>query len=235
MLDPFCGTGSLMLTCAQFGALATGSDIDFMMLHARTRPSRVNEKERKKNESILGNFEQQGLESRFLGVQVSDNFRPPYKADMGPIFQAIVCDPPYGIREPTERVGTVDDKDPRYPLPQELALVHYPKKVSGNENSLMVTSLELNFILFSPQVEYNLGDIYVDLVVFASKHLVKGGRLVSWIPVNRQHYATDSVNEVLPSHPCLELVANCQQIISSHTSRRCLVFTKVSKEVCTET
>ena len=35
MLDPFCGTGSLMLTCAQFGACVMGSDIDFLMLHAR--------------------------------------------------------------------------------------------------------------------------------------------------------------------------------------------------------
>lgn len=77
------------------------------------------------------------------------------------------------------------------------------------------------------QVEYNLGDIYVDLVIFASKHLVNGGRLVSWIPVNRQHYATDPTSEVLPSHPCLELIANCEQVISSHTSRRCLVYQKV--------
>ena len=69
------------------------------------------------------------MEGQYLGVQVSDNFRPPYRASLGSVFDAIVCDPPYGIREPTERVGTVDDKDPRYPLPEEKALVHFPKKV----------------------------------------------------------------------------------------------------------
>ena len=31
----------------------------------------------------------------------------------------------------------------------------------------------------------------------------------------------------LPSHPCFRLVANCEQILSSHSSRRCLVFQKV--------
>lgn len=207
MLDPFCGTGSLMLTCAQFGAFVMGSDIDFLMLHARTRPSRANQKKRRKNESMLGNFKQHNLQHRYVGVLVADNSRPPYKKDGGgPLFQAIVCDPPYGIREPTERVGTVDDKDPRYPLPDQTALVHFPKKI-----------------------EYSLGDIYVDLVVFASKHLVLGGRTVFWIPVNREHYATEEINDVLPSHPCLKLVANCEQTISSHTSRRCLVYEKVKE------
>merc|ERR1719259_319744 len=181
-----------------------GTDIDFLMLHARTRSSRANEKKRRKNESMVGNFKQHGLERRFVGVAVADNSRPPYKPVLPPLFQAIVCDPPYGIREPTERVGSVDDKDARYPLPQETPLVHFPKKV-----------------------EYSLGDIYVDLVVFASQHLEVNGRAVFWIPVNREHYATDDVNEVLPSHPCLELVANCEQVISFHTSRRCLVYQKV--------
>ena len=134
MLDPFCGTGSLMLTCAQFGALVMGSDIDFLMVHARTRPSRVNEKKRRKNESILGNFKEHGLQNRYVGVLVADNFRPPYKSNLKPVFQAIVCDPPYGIREPTERVGTLDDKDARYPLPEETPLVHFPKKVSATSS-----------------------------------------------------------------------------------------------------
>ncbi len=35
VLDPFVGTGSLTLACAQFGARVLGGDIDFLMLHAR--------------------------------------------------------------------------------------------------------------------------------------------------------------------------------------------------------
>ena len=32
---------------------------------------------------------------------------------------------------------------------------------------------------------------------------------------------------MLPNHPCFELKANCEQVLSSHTSRRCLVYQKI--------
>lgn len=41
VLDPFVGTGSLLVAAAQFGAYVLGTDIDYLMLHARTRPSRI--------------------------------------------------------------------------------------------------------------------------------------------------------------------------------------------------
>ena len=41
VLDPFCGTGSLLLAAAEFGGRVLGADIDFLTVHARTRPSRV--------------------------------------------------------------------------------------------------------------------------------------------------------------------------------------------------
>ena len=44
VLDPFVGTGSLLLAAAQFGGLVCGGDIDFLTLHARSRPSRVGQK-----------------------------------------------------------------------------------------------------------------------------------------------------------------------------------------------
>ena len=72
-------------------------------------------------------------------------------------------------------------------------------------------------------MDYHLGDIFADLLIFAASSLVDGGRLVFWIPVNREHYS----EEKLPSHPRLKLVANCEQWLSSHTSRRCLVLEKV--------
>lgn len=44
ILDPFVGTGSLLVAAAQFGGFILGTDIDFMMLHARTRPTRISQK-----------------------------------------------------------------------------------------------------------------------------------------------------------------------------------------------
>lgn len=44
VLDPFVGSGSLLVAAAQFGAYVMGADIDYLMLHARTRPSRITQK-----------------------------------------------------------------------------------------------------------------------------------------------------------------------------------------------
>ena len=41
-----------------------------------------------------------------------------------------------------------------------------------------------------------------------------------WLPVIRQHYTSDSV----PSHPGLQLVWDCEQVLSSNTSRRLIVM-----------
>ena len=54
----FSKIGSILLACTQFGAQVIGSDIDFLMVHALTKPSRVGQKKRIKVESIEGNFEQ---------------------------------------------------------------------------------------------------------------------------------------------------------------------------------
>jgi len=42
VFDPFVGTGSLIVACALMGAYAFGSDIDYLMLHGKTRPTRAN-------------------------------------------------------------------------------------------------------------------------------------------------------------------------------------------------
>lgn len=44
VLDPFVGSGSLLVAAAEFGAYVFGSDIDYLMLHGRTKPSRIKQK-----------------------------------------------------------------------------------------------------------------------------------------------------------------------------------------------
>lgn len=44
ILDPFVGSGSLLVAAAHFGGYVLGTDIDYLMLHARTRPSRITQK-----------------------------------------------------------------------------------------------------------------------------------------------------------------------------------------------
>lgn len=75
------------------------------------------------------------------------------------------------------------------------------------------------------KVEYGLTQIYTDLLNFATAHLKLHGRLVSWIPVYKAEYDP----EKLPKHPCFRLIANSEQTLTGHTSRRLLTWEKMSE------
>ena len=104
--DPFVGTGSLPVACAHFGAMVWGSDIDGRAFKGL---------DDKKN--LKGNFEQYGLLDA-----LGDNFaadlvntpirRRPLRSDgdgtQGRLFDGIVCDPPYGVREGLRVLGVRD-------------------------------------------------------------------------------------------------------------------------------
>ena len=42
VIDPFVGTGSLLVAAAIMGGYVFGTDIDYLMLHGKTRPTRAN-------------------------------------------------------------------------------------------------------------------------------------------------------------------------------------------------
>lgn len=87
VLDPFVGSGSLLVAATHFGAYCFGTDIDYAMIHGT------------RNKHIWDNFAQYGL--RQPDVCRADQSNPPWhnlKLD------AIICDPPYGIRAGAKRV-----------------------------------------------------------------------------------------------------------------------------------
>ena len=197
VIDPFVGTGSLLIAAAQFGGFVLGTDIDFLMVHARTRPSRQGMKKRAVDESMRSNFEQYGLQDRYLDVLVSDSSKPVWSRRG--VLDAVIADPPYGIREKIEKVGTTKVD---LVIPAELVDKHIPQKI-----------------------DYEMSDVFSDLLDFGADYLVEGGRLVYWLPINREDYSEDK----LPKHPRLRLDANCEQVLSSHTSRRLIVMTKLTE------
>ncbi|XP_031837594.1 tRNA (guanine(10)-N(2))-methyltransferase TRMT11 isoform X3 [Nomia melanderi] len=194
VLDPFVGTGSLLVAASHFGGYTLGTDIDYLMLHGRTRPTRKMQKIREKDESIAANMKQYGTSSYYIDVVVSDFSVPLWRSDM--TVDAIITDPPYGIREATEKIGTTKLN----PIIEEhQASSHIPSKI-----------------------DYGLPEIYKDLLSFSAKHLKIKGRLVCWFPLFRDQYSENQ----LPNHPCLELIANSEQVLSNYTSRRLLTYIK---------
>jgi len=164
VLDPFVGTGSLLVAAAMMGAMVCGNDIDYLMLHGKTRPTRAKQKSRAEDESVKANFEQYGVQSRYLDVLVGDASLPLWRDDLK--FDAIITDPPYGVREPTERIGSVEN----YTIKEEHRANHFPSKVG-----------------------YSLREIFSDLIDFGAQRLKVGGRMAFWMPIMRTTYNDDHI------------------------------------------
>uniref|UniRef100_A0A8B9JXL2 tRNA (guanine(10)-N(2))-methyltransferase TRMT11 n=1 Tax=Astyanax mexicanus TaxID=7994 RepID=A0A8B9JXL2_ASTMX len=188
--DPFVGTGSLLVACSHFGAYVCGTDIDYNTIHGVGKASRKNQKWRGPDENIRANLRQYGTEFSYVDVMVSDASKPVWRR--AELFDAIITDPPYGIRESTRRT---------------VCLSHVPVSMA-----------------------YHLSDIFADLLNFAANHLAIGGRLVYWLPVYRPEYC----EEMVPLHPCLTLISNCEQTLSSHTSRRLITMEKIKQPEVTD-
>lgn len=96
--DPFVGTGSLPLACSHFGAMAFGSDIE-----ARTVRG-------KDGLNIMTSYAQYGLRTLYMDSLIADLTHSPLRTTDRGWLDAIVCDPPYGVREGLRVLGSRDGK-----------------------------------------------------------------------------------------------------------------------------
>ncbi|GAM27216.1 hypothetical protein SAMD00019534_103910 [Acytostelium subglobosum LB1] len=184
VLDPFVGTGSFILISSHFGAQTLGCDID---IGAMRKTKACN---------LETNFEQLGLLHQLQGMVLCDNSIPPWREV--PIIDAIITDPPYGIRAGAKRIGP--NKNRRHKAPPE-----------GIKWSFMPQS-----------TDYKVPDVMADLLELAAKMLVIGGKLVYWLPTTPEFKETD-----LPKHPCLKMISNCLQILTMRWGRRLITMEKV--------
>ncbi|XP_055629550.1 tRNA (guanine(10)-N2)-methyltransferase homolog [Toxorhynchites rutilus septentrionalis] len=196
VFDPFVGSGSLLVAAAKFGAYVLGGDIDYMTLHGKSKPTRVNQKVREADESIYANLKQYGCEGCYVDVLISDFSRSIWNESIQ--FDSVITDPPYGIREATERIEFKTQK--------------------------RATCLNENAIHYPSTSPYQFDMLYRDLLNFSARYLKMGGRLVCWFPILRK----DATPDMLPRHKCLELVANSEQPLSVYSARRLLTYEKVS-------
>ncbi|KAJ2078855.1 hypothetical protein H4R24_004190 [Coemansia sp. RSA 988] len=195
--DPFVGTGSFLMTCSHFGASSMGSDID-------GRQIRGTAGFRRDVDGINANLAQYQLQDLVLDMVVFDVCRNPWRDGM--LFDAIVTDPPYGVRAGARRLGRKNGTIPEYSL----------KIIDGKESYKQSD-------YYPPTVPYEMSDVISDLLEFAADKLVVGGRLVYWLPIVADEYEPEHV----PVHPLLRLVANSEQPFGNW-SRRLITMEKVT-------
>lgn len=184
VLDPCVGTGSLLVSAAHFGAYCFGCDIDPRVLHG------------KDGLTITTNFVDYGFPQRLLGYASID--LPKTALRQVPMWDAIVTDPPYGVRAGAKTIGMKarTAAKPEYHVPDPMN--HFPQ--------------------FLP---YSLRDSLRDLLAFAARTLVVGGRLAYWLPSTSEFQESD-----LPLHPCLELLCWSRQLLSGDTRRLLVTMRK---------
>ncbi|CAB0016649.1 unnamed protein product [Nesidiocoris tenuis] len=198
VFDPFVGSGSLLVAAAQFGGYVLGADIDYLMLHGRSAPTRKQARHKPRHEeSVMANMKQYGLSSQYVDLVIADFSLPLWSKTLK--LDAIITDPPYGVREAMERLGTTKEN----------------KKISEKHLATHMPS----------KVQYTMTQLLHDLLVFAARHLRIDGRLVTWVPVIRSEYEETN----LPKHECLRLLDNSEQILSTNASRRLLTYEKLKE------
>ena len=202
-------------------------------------------KERKKNgkdgeQSIYGNFNFYGLSKR-CGVDLlrldAASSEKVWRAERGHkssgLFDVILVDPPYGIREGIKRLDPLrcarmrdrllDDSSangtPR-PVSVQAGQDSVPtEKASRDPERRSLSSLPLAL----PTMTYTQEELECDLIDFAARYLVVGGRLLFWHPVQS---LIDASNDYLPAHPQLFCVTTHTLRLNRRVSRRLIVLEK---------
>ncbi|KAJ8767843.1 hypothetical protein K2173_020783 [Erythroxylum novogranatense] len=190
--DPFVGTGSILIAAAHFGAMTMGADIDIRVVRDGRGPDC----------NVWSNFKQYGL-SMPVGLLRADNNLPPWRPGLKEVFDAIICDPPYGVRAGGRKSGgrkLLKGAVAPYTVPDDKRTDHIPSTAP-----------------------YSLAECVHDLLDLSAKMLILGGRLVYFYPVLRDY---DIVEDMFPEHPCFKLVAKSEQILSSRYSRVLLTMVK---------
>lgn len=191
--DPFVGTGSVLVGAAAFGAKTMGSDIDIRCV----RPDKFSKSGEKV--SLQSNFLQYGFAPP-IGVLRMDSHRPAIREDLECVFDAIICDPPYGMRAGGRKSGGRKFEAGPYVIREEQRPSHIPST--------------------QPYPMYECMD---DLLDFSARILKLGGRLVYFFPAAVDLYEDQQV----PQHPALHLVSNSEQVLSTYRARRLITMEKV--------
>jgi len=238
ILDPFCGTGSVLLAAAELGCFTCGFEIDPRVLEFGKVDAKTEEKL-----DVITNFKDYGFNKPIFLIRgdvhkspllkvIDDEIESRYRSSdssgvgggtlgelelkkiekrikhMEGTFQGIVADPPYGIRE-RGRKSQFGGKRGK----TEQDMMNAQKNIGERFDNHIPST-----------VNYPLSEIMDDLMDLSAKTLPVGGRMCFFLPadVHQKNPETD-----FPSHPCLRVVAHSLQCFSPTWGRRLVTYEKV--------
>lgn len=148
---------------------------------------------------IFSNFDQYGLHGtqRIEAVRVDLSCHP-WRFDN--TLDAIICDPPYMRRAGSRQIG--------------------------RHREIQVTEELVQSGQYYPSsIVYDVDNLIKDLLSFAAKALVMGGRLVYFLPTGEDF----AVETHVPTHPCLRFIAHSCDYYSTKNHRRLITVEKIKQ------
>ncbi|VDN97289.1 unnamed protein product [Rodentolepis nana] len=227
--DPFIGTGGMVLAASIWGAYGAGNDIDYSLVHGIGASPKAGQGKRTKGECLRANYRQYGMESRYLDVLIADaaslsRLLRTMPSNEG-LFDAMITDPPYGVRERSCRVASeAAEKEPSLQPPEFIHQITGEKQFAlvPDQNGLVPVPHDLPH--YPHKEDYPLQETFGDLLLQANIFLKPGGRLVFWVPVSKSNYKGPSS---LPAHPRFKLITVCEQALNLRISRFLMVMEKL--------
>jgi tRNA (guanine10-N2)-methyltransferase len=141
-------------------------------------------------------LKQYELEDKFVDILVADFSTKYLKNNFK--FDAIITDPPYGIREKTKKIGNKKNKRNKLKINHNLNENNNENNTKIKNSSSASSDLEESddeldksnnetskLTDFHPpqHTNYMLGEIFHDLLDFSAEHLNENGRLTFWVPI----------------------------------------------------
>lgn len=225
-LDPFVGTGSILVALSHFGAHCTGMDIDVRVLKGAMYAGASRDASAVAQSNLQQTFvpgvghvnptaNSTDADTFFKKRDIMETFRSydlalPELVRMDlhlldrhlgvssdSIFDLIVTDPPYGIRAGGRKSGKTNGCS--YTIAPDERMDHIP----STQN-------------------YPVEEVMLDLLHAAAKLLKVGGALCYLIPTSYDFKVDD-----LPKHPCLTMKRLCHQGLSTRHGRHAVLMHKI--------
>ena len=223
VIDPFVGTGSLLIPPSHYKALCFGCDLDVRVLRGYsvgyTRKSEEDKTPQKKQGNIFSNFDDYNFPRPQI---IRQDINKPAFRKKNLFFDAIICDPPYGWRAGVRKTGlTSNKKEKREKRLEKKRQKNKDKNKenndikddkddkdnkdddNNNDNENDINNEDMNFFyfekdgekkMFLPTSHTSVNNIFDGLIHFAIDNLKIGGFLVCLFPVRKEKEEEDLVN-----------------------------------------